>query len=194
MADAVILEGWKELETKLLGLSAKIAKNVLRTSVYAGAAVMKEAVKAKAPLLTGKTWGIHQPAGTLKRSIIVKHIPEQSGLYQQTYKVTVKQGKRYQGQGKKQNRSQDAFYARWVEHGHWYVPPNPNSSNGSTPLNPVQHKANWKEHRSKAKNGSEAKWIPAHPFMRPAWDATNMQSLEVIKTRMGQKIEEEAAK
>lgn len=187
MADAVILEGWKELETKLLGLSAKIAKNVLRTSVYAGAALMKDAVKSKAPVLTGTTWGEHQPAGTLKRAIIVKHVPEQSNDYQQTYKVTVKQGKKYQKQGKKGNRSQDAFYAKWVEYGHWYVPPNPVLT---TSANGVDHKHNWKNHRA----ANRAIWIPAHPFMRPAWDTANTQSLEAIKVRMGQKIEEESAK
>lgn len=187
MADTVVLQGWDELETKLLGLSAKIAKKVLRTSVYAGAALIKDAVKSKAPLLTGKTWGEHQPPGTLKRSIIVKHVPEQSNDYQQTYKVTVRQGKKYQGQGKKGTRSQDAFYAKWVEHGHWYVPPNPNQT---TSANGIDHKSNWKNHRA----ANRAIWIPAHPFMRPAWDANNQQALDVIKIRMGEKIEEEAAK
>ena len=191
MADPVVLQGWDELETKLLGLSAKIAKNVLRTSVYAGAALMKEEVKNKAPILSGFTWGEHQPPGTLKRSIIVKHVPEQSNAYQQTFKVTVKQGKRYQGQGKKKNRSQDAFYAKWVERGHWYVPPNPNST---TSENGISHATNWKTHRAAAKSGPSAKWIPAHPFMRPAWDTTKDKSLEAIRKRMEIKIAEEAAK
>lgn len=187
MADAVVLEGWAELETKLLGLSAKIAKNCLRVSVAAGAALIRDAAKEKAPLLTGKTWGDHQPPGTLKRAIIVKHVPEQSNDYQQTYKVTVRQGKRYQKQTKKQNKSQDAFYARWVEYGHWYVPPNPNttvSNNGKT------HASNWTVHRA----ANHSIWIPAHPFMRPAWDANNQKALEAIKTKMGERIEEEAAK
>ena len=187
MADAVILEGWAELETKLLGLSTKIAKNCLRVSIAAGAALMRDAVKEKAPLLTGPTWGDHQPPGTLKRSVIIKHVPELSNDYQQTYKVTVRQGKKYQGQTKKKNKSQDAFYARWVEYGHWYVPPNPNSVISA---NGVKHGTNWSQHRA----SNHAIWIPAHPFMRPAWDTNNQKALEAIKIKMGQRIEEEAAK
>ena len=33
MADVVIMEGWKELETKLLGLSTQIAKGALKQGV-----------------------------------------------------------------------------------------------------------------------------------------------------------------
>jgi len=179
MADPVVLKGWGELEKQLLGLSAKIAKNALSSGVSAGARFMQKAVKDKAPLLSGPTWGDHQPPGTLKRSIIVKYCPELSTQFKSTYKVTVRKGKRYRNQGKKGNRSQDAYYADWVEKGHWYVPPKPKN-------------ANWKSHREAAKSytSSTAKFIPAHPFMRPAWEVNKTASLEVIKNQMTVKINE----
>jgi HK97 gp10 family phage protein len=57
------------------------------------------------------------PPGTLKRSVIMKHIPELSSLTRQTFFVTVRHGKKYRKQGKKGNLSQDAWYWRFVEFG-----------------------------------------------------------------------------
>ena len=57
------------------------------------------------------------PPGTLKRSVIMKQIPELSSLTRQTFFVTVRHGKKYRKQGKKGNLSQDAWYWRFVEFG-----------------------------------------------------------------------------
>ena len=182
MADVVIMEGWKELETKLLGLSTQIAKGALKQGVAAGAKFMKAEVKAKAPLLSGFTWGQHQPPGTLKRAIMTVFCPELSNDYQATYKVTVKKGKKYRNRGKKGNLSQDAFYADWVERGHFYVPPKTND------------RTSWNAHRKQAKSKSDAVFIAAHPFMRPAWDTKKDQALEAIRKELEIKIEQVASK
>lgn len=117
MADLMHVQGLKELNDALKQLPERIAKNALRAGVYAGAVVIRDEAKIKAPVYTGPVSQGHPPPGTLKRSIIIKHIPEQSGLYKQTFYVTVRQGKQYRNQGKKGNLSQDAYYSRWVEFG-----------------------------------------------------------------------------
>lgn len=117
MAEWVHVQGLKELNDALKQLPERIAKNALRAGVYAGAKVIRDEAKMKAPRYTGPVSQGHPPPGTLKRSIIMKHIPEQSGLYRQTFYVTVRSGKQYRNQGKKGNLSQDAYYWRWVEFG-----------------------------------------------------------------------------
>src|SRR5450830_714100 len=98
-------------------LPDRIAKNVLRGSVAAGAAVIRNEAKARAPVYTGSVSAGHPPPGTLKRAIYQKQIPERSSNIQQTFFVGVRKGKKYQKQGKNGDKSQDAFYASWVEFG-----------------------------------------------------------------------------
>jgi HK97 gp10 family phage protein len=57
------------------------------------------------------------PPGTLKRSVIMKHIRELSGGGRQTFYVLVRHGKKYRNQGKRGNLSQDAWYWRFLEFG-----------------------------------------------------------------------------
>lgn len=155
MAENVRIDGLKELQDALKKLPEKIARNGLRTAVYAGAKTIRDEAKVRAPVYTGPVSEGHPPPGTLARSIIMKQIPEESGMYRQTFYVTVRQGKKYRKQGKKGNLSQDAFYWRFVELG-------------------------------------TAK-MSAHPFIRPAFESKKMEAVEAIKTRLAERIEEEAA-
>lgn len=113
----VEIEGLKELQAALLELPRKTAKNALRSAVNAGAAVVRKEARQKAPVYTGAVSAGHPPPGTLKRSVIQKFIKEQSNDFQSTFYVTVRKGKKYRGQGKKANLSQDAYYAYFVEYG-----------------------------------------------------------------------------
>ena len=117
MAETVKIEGLKELANALRELPARIGKSALRGAVYAGAKVIKDEAKQRAPQYTGPVSEGHPPPGTLKRSIIIKQIREKSSQSHQTFYVTVRKGKKYQKQGKKGNLSQDAYYASWVEFG-----------------------------------------------------------------------------
>jgi HK97 gp10 family phage protein len=117
MAELVNVEGLAELRAALRELPQRIARNVLRGAVSAGAAVIRKEAKARAPLYTGKVAEGHPPAGTLKRAIYQKQINELSSLTNQVFFVGVRHGKKYQKQGKKGDKSQDAYYWRWVEFG-----------------------------------------------------------------------------
>ena len=115
--ETVHIEGLKELDRALQQLPERLARNGLRASVYAGAKVVRDEAKFRAPK-AAKSLGPNQPpSGTLKRSVIMKQIRELSGQDRQTFFVTVRHGKKYRKQGKKGNHSQDAWYWRFIEFG-----------------------------------------------------------------------------
>lgn len=177
MAELMHVQGLTELKRALQALPKNISRNVLRASVNAGARVVRDQARIYAPMLHVAI-PKHQPPGTLKRSIITAYIPEKSNVNQATYYVTVRQGKRYRGQGRHQNRSQDAFYGAWVELGHYYVPPKP-------------HGDTWKKHR--AEQHATGMFIPPHPYLRPAFEVKKVKSVEAMRdyllTRLPQEIE-----
>lgn len=111
------IEGLAELGKALRELPARVARNGLRVSVYAGAKVVRDEARARAPKAEQPLGPNQPPPGTLKRSVIMKHIPALSSLTRQTFFVTVRHGKKYRKQGKKGNLSQDAWYWRFVEFG-----------------------------------------------------------------------------
>ena len=191
MAESVVLTGFKELDTKLLGLSEKIAKNCLRVGVYAGARVIQIEAKRLAPIYTGKVEEGHPPAGQLKRDLILKHAVESSNMIQQTYLITVKQGKKYKTVVNSHVVYLNAFYAKWVENGHWYVSENKLTKVNRHGTTVIGH---WAEHRAIAKTGTNAKWVQAHPFMRPAFDSKSTEAIQAVKDRLGKAIEDEAKK
>ena len=115
--ETVRIEGLAELNRALRELPQRIANRGLRTAVYAGAKVIRDEARHRAPK-AAQSLGTKQPsAGTLKRSVIMKHIRELSGGGRQTFYVLVRQGKKYRNQGKRGNLSQDAWYWRFVEFG-----------------------------------------------------------------------------
>lgn len=111
------VKGAAELVKALKALPDRVARNGLRASVYAGAKVVRDEAKSRAPVAQEIKNPRHPPPGTLRRSVIMKHIRELSGLTRQTFFITVRQGKKYRNQGKRRNLSQDAFYWRFVEFG-----------------------------------------------------------------------------
>jgi HK97 gp10 family phage protein len=111
------IEGLAELGKALRELPERVARNGLRVSVYAGAKVVRDEARARAPKAQQSLGPNQPPPGTLKRSVIMKHIPELSSPTRQTFFVTVRHGKKYRKQGKKGNLSQDAWYWRFVEFG-----------------------------------------------------------------------------
>ncbi len=113
----VTIAGLDQLAQALRELPRRVARNGLRAAVYAGAKVIRDEARLKAPVATSLPGPNQPPPGTLKRSIIMKQVPELSGEQKQTFFVTVRHGKKYRKQGKNGNLSQDAWYWRFVEFG-----------------------------------------------------------------------------
>ena len=178
MAELVNVKGLKELQESMKALSANVSKNVLRGAVNAGARVIRDQARANAPVLHAAIPS-HQPPGTLKRSIVASFIRERSSQTQSMYYVTVRQGKKYRGQGKRQTMSQDAYYGAWVELGHYFV--------GHKSQN-----ATWSKHR-KAQH-SRGIYVPPHPYLRPAFDAKKQDSVEAMRRYLMDRIPVEIEK
>ena len=115
--ETVRIEGLAQLDRALRELPQRIANRGLRASVYAGAKVIRDEARSRAPKAAQSLGPKQPPPGTLKRSVIMKHIRELSGGGRQTFYVLVRHGKKYRNQGKRGNLSQDAWYWRFVEFG-----------------------------------------------------------------------------
>ncbi|KAF1043059.1 MAG: hypothetical protein GAK35_02379 [Herbaspirillum frisingense] len=100
--------------------------------------------------------------GVLADNIYQKHIPELSTVTSQTYHVSWR---------KKSRAGESPYYGAWVEYGHWYVPPKPD---GIT----------WKRHRVATK----AIYVPAHPFLRPAYEAKKGAALAAMQSKLKENV------
>lgn len=118
----VQIKGLAELNRALAELPPRLARNVLRGSVAAGAAVIRQEAKERAPRYAGEVVAGHPPPGTLKRAIYSAQARRLSSLLEQVYHVGVVSGKRAKvGKAKsgkaKSGKSKDAYYWRFVEFG-----------------------------------------------------------------------------
>lgn len=158
------------VESKLTGdlfaaldrLAAQDGESILRAGGYAGADLIRnQAIRnAQKSVVTG----------VLQRNIIVKRREEKSdGANRQTYIVVVRKGKF--------NTEGDAYYANWVEEGHKVVG---KKAKGVT----------WKAHRAAAAAEYGNSTVPAHPYMRPAWDSLKGEVIAAMRAGMERKFTE----
>lgn len=165
MADELVIQitGVEAVMAALNALPARIQQNVLRGAARAGAAVIRDEARLRAPVYTGKVSEGHPPPGTLKKNIYLTYVREQSTAAQQTYKVGVRSGKKLQGQVKYMKRrdgttravvtNQDAYYWVFVEKG-----------------------------TSK---------MAAKPFMRPALDAKKADAIAAMQKYLADRVAKE---
>lgn len=179
MATTVKIEGLRELARALEQFPQRLGQNVLRGAVNAGARVIRDEAKTQAPVETG----------TLKRSIYTKRIREESGTLVQTYFVGVRRGKQYRSLTTKtgKDRSMDAYYAPFVEYGHFT-----RRSGGRLRFTNRGQRNN--QQLSDEVQSGQVRWIPAQPFMRPAWDARKDDALKAIADYLMRRIPEEVRK
>lgn len=126
-----VVRGLPELKAEFARVEKEVRTRVVRRGASAGARTMKTAIAPRIPVRSG----------TLKRSLLIKFAREKSNDTQALYVVTFRQGKKLQrgaitkrgGKFFKRVLSQDAFYARWVEHGHKLRRKKGGSSSGSVP-------------------------------------------------------------
>lgn len=112
----VEVKGLAELQAKLLELPGKVERHVVRKAVSDGAAVVRDEMKARAPVYTGEVADGHPPPGTLRKAVFEKFDAANSHDGLTTYIVGVRHGKKMQHVGKK-NRNLDAYYFFMVEFG-----------------------------------------------------------------------------
>jgi HK97 gp10 family phage protein len=109
------VEGLQELERRLKAFGPKIVRNGLRTSAYAGAKVMMNAVKETAPVRTGE---LRANIRAFKRRGQPNEARYSVGVRGLTRKFgNTPQNRRLRRVGKKYRVDGPGFYARFVEFG-----------------------------------------------------------------------------
>jgi len=165
----VSISGMADLERELLGLSNRVAKNVMFGAMRAGAVVIREAAKAKCPVSAESHWlgkkgskgrELIQPGSLKKKGIRVKRLKKGQGST--SISVIAYVSNRY-------------WYARFVEKGH-----------------AIARKKRTRTQR-KAGTGTTGH-VPAKPFMRPAWDENKERALQATKDYLIKRIPQELAK
>jgi HK97 gp10 family phage protein len=193
MADLQYVKGLDALKASFNELPKVIGRRVLRPAVAAGALVIKTKAIELAPSL--KKVDRHKNPrvrGMLKAAIYEKQVPEQSNDFVQTFYVGVRsgqRGKRYQYVVKTSagDALLDAFYWKWLEFGHFYMPPRArNATTGKL--------VNQKWHRNNAKTTGSAVWVRPQPFMRPAFNLKKDEAIRAMVAYMAERIPKEARK
>jgi hypothetical protein len=193
MADYKYVTGFDALKAALLQLPKNIGTSVLRGAATRGAEVIKDQTVKNAPSLQGVDR--HNPprvSGLLKAAVYQKHIAEQSNDLLQTFFVGVREGKQ---KGKFQYAVKtsagfalvDAFYWKWIEYGHFYIPPRPRNATTGKLV-----KQSW--HRENARATGAAVWVSEKPFLRPAYNEKGAAALQVMMDYMAERIRKEAQK
>lgn len=182
MANLQHIKGLDEFQRALQQLPQRIAKNVLRGAVRAGAVVLQQEAVHLAPEYDGGDEPDKRvDKGLIKRAIYSKQIPELSNEMQQTFYVGVRRGKKSTVKVKGQKVSVDAYYWTWLEFGHFYVPKQPA---GTT----------QKKNREAHKTGPNAIWVEPRSFMRPAFAIAKDQAINAMVDYMERRIPIEAQK
>ena len=102
----VHVAGLRELQEKLRNLAPNLARNGLRAAVSAGAALIRNDARQRAPKRTGE----------MARDIQIKRERESTDFHA-LYSVFVRSGKKSRLAGKGRNVDRDSYYWRFVEFG-----------------------------------------------------------------------------
>jgi len=97
----VEIQGMRELERKLLAMGQKVALKAIRSSLGAGAQVIKKDSMTRVPVLTGR----------LKKALYIKRMSKPNP-FQERFIFGARHGK------KMQKRGLDAYYWGFIEFGH----------------------------------------------------------------------------
>ena len=168
MADgtSIAFPGLPDFLAELRALPAKVQTKVMTKVVSAGAAVVQAEVAKRAPEYTGEVTQGHPPPGTLKKAIYRVRVSSECTATREVWKVAVRKGKAAQKSKRgKSTVNLDAFYAAWVEYGHYTRVPH----------------AMTKGARAAARAVGTAKFVSAHPFFRPGVEASTQTSFAAMQ-------------
>ncbi|MDR8400114.1 HK97 gp10 family phage protein [Paraburkholderia sp. USG1] len=161
MALKLSIDNPEALTAAIDALETVASESVLRQATVAGARVIFDEVKHRAPVGDGtyERKGTQITPGFLRDNILIAYDKERSaeGL-RATYLITW---------------SKDAFYGRFLEYGHWSRPPKPDG-------------VSWAAHRA----AHQKVWVPAKPFLRPAYDAMRQAAADAFAAVIDQKVRE----
>jgi len=162
----VKIEGLHELDAKLGELGDKAAKRIINAGLRAAGDIFEAAVRARAPVRAGGTSGSALPPGALKNDISY-HIGGTEDGGRPLPAVYVRPGKYTQR------------VANWVEYGHRQV------HGGYLKLLATGKRRG---------PGRETGAVPAHPFIRPAYEAARGAAAQACCDALAAGVEKAAKK
>jgi hypothetical protein len=159
----------QEFLNEIQNFPAAIRKRLLVGAVATGARLVRDDAKALAPLWTGPVSEGHPPPGTLKNAIYMARLVHKCTPTSEVWAVDVKTGTRTIKRGKNKGEvtnDKDAYYAVWVELGHYT----------RTPQGPGSRKSR----QAAAIAGGLVRFVPGKPYMRPAFERNKVAALNAM--------------
>lgn len=175
------MHGLEELLRELREFPQKVQTRVLTGAVGSGAKVVKDEVVRLAPVYvefnieTGRYIPVgknHPPPGTLKKAIYATRAVNKCTPTKEVFRVGVRTVKKTANGKPNPN---DAFYAKWVEYGHYTR--TPKSIPGTR-----------KQRRDIARAKGLVRWIPPQPFFRPGVDNTREAAIDAVRQYIENKV------
>lgn len=191
MASLQFVKGLDELKKAFNELPKVIGKRVIRGAARVGSQIIRDRAIVLAPTL--QEMDHHNPPrikGMMRAALYEKAVGELSNDLVQTFIVGVRsgpRGRKYAVQTSTGWALVEAFYWKWIEFGHYYMPPR--ETNATT-----GKKVNQKWHRNNSKATGTAVWIKEQPFLRPAFNEMKDEAVTAMVNYMAERIPKEARK
>lgn len=168
MSDEISVQGLQELREALTrDLPEALQGKALQSTLTIAARPIIADARARVPIRTGR----------LKRAIYAFR-DRKSTPTREARLISVRTGK------KASKSNKDAFYWKWIEFGHRFA---------SAKTGTLQEIGKDGVGRGKGYAG-ETKFYPAHPFLRPAFEAKKLAALEIFRLELSAQIEKAAAR
>lgn len=178
MADFLHVKGAEELKAMLMELPRTLQRRSLRRAVAAGSTLIRDQARNNAQGAPGP----EVQTGALLKSIIAKRINERCAPGREVFYVTVRRGVKVKGV------KLDAYYAGWVEYGHWI------NDSGISLRNMSNPRRNVKRGGLIASGASGGKYVAARPFIRPAYETKKGDAMKMIEAVMTTEVQTAAKK
>jgi hypothetical protein len=160
---SVDIPGLSQALAEMRELPRRVQKRILLGAAATGASVIKKEVVVWAEKIA--------VTGELANAIYQVRMTQLANATTEVFKVGVRQGKRFRHTGTvnskvgpTQGTSRDAYYAAWVEYGHFARVP----------------KETGKDAKHAGQMLGVAKWVPASPFFRPAVAAKTSDAFKAM--------------
>lgn len=161
------IEGLKDADEMLGNLASKVAERVIRKALRAGAKFEQQAQASAAPLRPDLPSGTALPIGALSNDVVIR-----------VQRVDANTVEAIVGPGGATKHA-----SNWVEYGHRMVKGGYSkaNSNGSS-------RGPGKQVLVNKKDSPGLGTVPAHPYIRPTFEATETRVVDIIATTLKEEI------
>lgn len=158
------VQGLEQVMREMYALAPALRDRVLKGMCATGASVLRQEAIKRAPMYEEAVAAGHPPPGTLKKAIYQARLVDKCTATQEVWAVDVRKGKKFRSMGKA-GVNRDAYYAGWVEFGHFTRVPH----------------AMTKTARAAGRALGVAQYVAPQPFMRPAFETKKSEALRAMQ-------------